>query len=229
MEADSKRRRKDKRWRRSPSSEYFSSHSSKSKKDKQWQREYESSSSRRGNDDYDSSYLPKRGHDKRNSSQSSSSKEKERTEVTECKGREQSSSSRVYKERYWSRDESKHSMKRDISEKHFSEEAGPRSKKGKSCISTEHEDVTFDFSFYDYRRELNRIFFHDNSLVQDLDDFWKFVKKFEAVQRKKQESIPPYGSGGNIIQTAFSKFNFLGKCTHYLHCSLLIWFQMKML
>lgn len=49
--------------------------------------------------------------------------------------------------------------------------------------------VLSEFSFSDYRRELNRIFFHDPSPILDVDDLWRFVAKYEGVQRKKKEPI----------------------------------------
>ena len=86
-------------------------------------------------------------------------------------------------------------MKRDTEKtKHFSDEVGPSFKREKRFGSTEHLDAASDSSLCNYRRELNRIFFHENKLVPDVDDFWKFVTKFEAIRKRKQESVSPCGN-----------------------------------
>ncbi|KAK3910448.1 putative ATP-dependent RNA helicase DHX34 [Frankliniella fusca] len=52
----------------------------------------------------------------------------------------------------------------------------------------ELQDSPADFSFLNYRRELNRVFFYDPSSIQDVDDLWKFVTKYEAIQKKRSET-----------------------------------------
>lgn len=58
----------------------------------------------------------------------------------------------------------------------------------KSCDhhsdSESAEDDDINFSYEDYRHELNKIFFRGSNLVHDIDDFWLFVKKYEIVEKR---------------------------------------------
>lgn len=75
-----------------------------------------------------------------------------------------------------------------------------RSGYGKKCISDKEMDLSQrtsdnacdDFYFSKYKYELNKIFFGHLNVIQDTDDFWKFVNKYEAVQKKlKTPDTPP--------------------------------------
>lgn len=60
-----------------------------------------------------------------------------------------------------------------------------------------------DFSFYDFRSELNVIYLRDAEPAV-VSDFWKFVKKFESFQGKEslrmdKVNSAPAASGTNIV------------------------------
>lgn len=67
-----------------------------------------------------------------------------------------------------------------------------------------------DFCFSKYKYELNKIFSGNLNVVQDVEDFWKFVSKYEALQKKLNT---PYTSPN-------SSLNAIGvpKVYHKLHC-----------
>ncbi|KAJ4441063.1 hypothetical protein ANN_10913 [Periplaneta americana] len=44
-----------------------------------------------------------------------------------------------------------------------------------------------EFSFKNYRRELSKVFFRDEDLISDSEDFWKFMTKYEIVQKRAAE------------------------------------------
>ncbi|XP_069697285.1 probable ATP-dependent RNA helicase DHX34 [Periplaneta americana] len=44
-----------------------------------------------------------------------------------------------------------------------------------------------EFSFKNYRRELSKVFFRDGDLISDSEDFWKFMTKYEIVQKRAAE------------------------------------------
>ncbi|PSN45175.1 putative ATP-dependent RNA helicase DHX34 [Blattella germanica] len=48
-----------------------------------------------------------------------------------------------------------------------------------------------EFSFLDYRYELNKLLVRDEDLVQDPEDFWKFLKNYVAVQKKRAGDKKP--------------------------------------
>ncbi|CAH0381764.1 unnamed protein product [Bemisia tabaci] len=50
---------------------------------------------------------------------------------------------------------------------------------------SQNEDKDFSFTVYQY--ELNKIFCRDASLIPDKEDFWLFVKKYEAMKRTKSQ------------------------------------------
>ena len=43
------------------------------------------------------------------------------------------------------------------------------------------------FAFHAYRNDLARILDKFNHVIEDLTDFWRFVFKYEEVERKKQD------------------------------------------
>lgn len=45
-----------------------------------------------------------------------------------------------------------------------------------------------DFSFEKYRYELNKVFSANPNLLQDTEDFWRFLKKYELIQKKLKRS-----------------------------------------
>ncbi|XP_017888997.1 probable ATP-dependent RNA helicase DHX34 [Ceratina calcarata] len=56
-----------------------------------------------------------------------------------------------------------------------------------------------DFCFSQYKHELNKVFTGSLNVVQDTDDFWKFVNKYEGLQKKlKTPDVPPNYSLNNI-------------------------------
>lgn len=69
-----------------------------------------------------------------------------------------------------------------------------------------------DFSFTDYKRDLNKIILsssESNTVVNNLDDFWVFLKKYEATLKKAGKPIVDYGPDEKSEDTTqnFSKFN----------------------
>ncbi|XP_076640084.1 putative ATP-dependent RNA helicase DHX34 [Colletes latitarsis] len=67
-----------------------------------------------------------------------------------------------------------------------------------------------NYDFSKYKHELNKIFSGNINVVQDIEDFWKFVSKYEAVQKKLKTSdtLPDFS------------LNTIGvpKVYHKLHC-----------
>ncbi|XP_046484972.1 probable ATP-dependent RNA helicase DHX34 [Neodiprion pinetum] len=51
--------------------------------------------------------------------------------------------------------------------------------------SDPRRDERSDFSFQKYRYELSKVFSANPNLVQDPEDFWKFVGKYEVVEKKR--------------------------------------------
>ncbi|CAL7944803.1 unnamed protein product [Xylocopa violacea] len=67
------------------------------------------------------------------------------------------------------------------------------SKKGilntESDLNREIYDKDYgEFYFSKYKHELNKVFLGNLNIVQDTEDFWKFVNKYEAVQKKLKTS-----------------------------------------
>ncbi|OAD52775.1 putative ATP-dependent RNA helicase DHX34 [Eufriesea mexicana] len=67
-----------------------------------------------------------------------------------------------------------------------------------------------DFCFSKYKYELNKVFSGNLNIIQDTDDFWKFVSKYETVQKKVKASDLPANSSLNTIG--------IPKTYHKLHC-----------
>lgn len=72
-------------------------------------------------------------------------------------------------------------------------------------------DEDSDFSFQKYRYELNKVFQANPNLVQDPEDFWIFVKKYEIVEKKRGivegDDKPPDEilPGSNEIPTTYHR------------------------
>lgn len=49
--------------------------------------------------------------------------------------------------------------------------------------STDNENDT-NFMYENYKYELSKVFFRGSNMVHDIDDFWLFVKKYEAVEKR---------------------------------------------
>ncbi|XP_054287250.1 probable ATP-dependent RNA helicase DHX34 [Macrosteles quadrilineatus] len=60
-----------------------------------------------------------------------------------------------------------------------------------------------DFSFHKYKYELNKVFCRDSDLVQDIDDFWLFVEKYENIKKRAAEK-----QRGGPAQSSVEKSNF---------------------
>ncbi|XP_034943062.1 probable ATP-dependent RNA helicase DHX34 [Chelonus insularis] len=68
---------------------------------------------------------------------------------------------------------------------------GPNSRasnKPSQTISEEKNEKNNSFSFIKFRYELNKVFIANPFLIQDPEDFWAFVKKYEALQAKLEKS-----------------------------------------
>jgi hypothetical protein len=64
----------------------------------------------------------------------------------------------------------------------------------KSCNSVD-ESEQLEFSFQKYYYEL-KVFLRDEDLVPDSEDFWKFLKNYEAVQKRAAGRKHYLGSAG---------------------------------
>lgn len=75
----------------------------------------------------------------------------------------------------------------------------PSSSKYPDCKSRKNSDNDGeDFSFQKYTYELNKVFSANQNLVQDVQDFWAFVKKYEAVQSKLGKAKEPAPSSQEL-------------------------------
>ncbi|XP_076646959.1 putative ATP-dependent RNA helicase DHX34 [Halictus rubicundus] len=74
--------------------------------------------------------------------------------------------------------------------------------------SSEKNDETFCFSKYKY--ECNKVFSKNLNVVQDIEDFWKFVNKYEALQKKLSTPDTPPNFTANKIG--------IPEIYHKLHC-----------
>lgn len=79
-----------------------------------------------------------------------------------------------------------------------------------------------DFSFIDYKRELNKIISYSNeanTVANSLDDFWIFVKKYEATMKKAGKPVIDTANLGQRdhndigIPITFSKFDCINFTT----------------
>nr|XP_034176312.1 probable ATP-dependent RNA helicase DHX34 isoform X2 [Osmia lignaria] len=92
----------------------------------------------------------------------------------------------------------------------------PKQSYNQEIISTDREviyksDKDYDsFCFTKYKHELNKIFSGNLNTVQDTDDFWKFVNKYETVQKKLNTSDAAVNFSLNDIGVP--------KIYHKLHC-----------
>lgn len=69
-----------------------------------------------------------------------------------------------------------------------------------------------DFSFESYKRDLNKIILYSsesNTVVNNMDDFWVFLKKYEATMRKAGKLILP----DENEDKNYSKFNCINFTT----------------
>lgn len=85
------------------------------------------------------------------------------------------------------------------SKRRYKEERGLS--KGEPHSSTRNSDVgksrPTDFSFEKYKYELNKVFCRDSDLIQDVDDFWLFVKKYENIKKRSNNSSS--GKSYNLV------------------------------
>ncbi|CAG2066817.1 unnamed protein product, partial [Timema podura] len=56
----------------------------------------------------------------------------------------------------------------------------------KSEKAAQYEESNSDFTFERLRHELNQVYFRDENFI-DQEDFWKFLKKYESVQKKASD------------------------------------------
>ncbi|CAH1637402.1 unnamed protein product [Spodoptera littoralis] len=81
-----------------------------------------------------------------------------------------------------------------------------------SASASTSKSIEEDFSFTNYKRDLNKIILYSNesnTVVNNLDDFWVFLKKYEATLRKAGKPIIDYGPEENRDDSSqiFSKFD----------------------
>ncbi|CAD6227225.1 GSCOCG00006035001-RA-CDS [Cotesia congregata] len=114
--------------------------------------------------------------------------------MSSSKYRDDDNKSRDSKKRYSSDQLSSHSENK----RHKNDYDSNKSEKLKNeedYIKFQSGDENNDsFSFCNYKYELNKVFIAHNKLVQETEDFWSFVKKYEAIEiklGKKNSSDPP--------------------------------------
>ncbi|KAJ8718392.1 hypothetical protein PYW08_002629 [Mythimna loreyi] len=76
-----------------------------------------------------------------------------------------------------------------------------------------------DFTFVYYKRDLNKILLssnESNTVINNLDDFWVFLKKYEATLKKAGKPIVDYGPDESSDESSqnFSKFH----CINFTSC-----------
>lgn len=57
----------------------------------------------------------------------------------------------------------------------------------KKSKRSENKEPNDEFSFEKYKIELNKVFYSNSNLVHDIDDFWRFLKKYESLQKNTEE------------------------------------------
>lgn len=73
-----------------------------------------------------------------------------------------------------------------------------------------------DFSFEHYKRYLNKIILYSsesNSVANNLDDFWIFLKRYEATLRKAGKPVVPPETDDSTGHLQFSKFHCINFST----------------
>ncbi|KAG6453031.1 hypothetical protein O3G_MSEX007941 [Manduca sexta] len=85
-----------------------------------------------------------------------------------------------------------------------------------SPTSTQSTSKNFEteFSFFNYKRDLNKILLYSNesnTVVNSLEDFWVFLKKYEATMRKAGKPIVDVQNDSDTSK--FSKFNCINFIT----------------
>ncbi|XP_057341337.1 probable ATP-dependent RNA helicase DHX34 [Microplitis mediator] len=100
--------------------------------------------------------------------------------------------------------------KRHKNNKHDNKPEKLQTKEEYIKIPSDNEDDIF--SFIKCKHELNKVFVAHNQLVQDIEDFWSFVKKYEAIENKLGKN-----KSKDLVNT---DLNSLGVPTHYhkSHC-----------
>lgn len=94
-----------------------------------------------------------------------------------------------------------------------------RNKLQKHSTSTVIEPPETEFSFLDYKRDINKIFTYSNdtnTVTNNLDDFWVFVKKYESTLRKagkpvlgnEDSSVAKNDLGVPLVFSKFHCINF---------------------
>lgn len=79
------------------------------------------------------------------------------------------------------------------------------------------KQIESDFSFVDYKRELNKIILYSNesnTVANSLDDFWVFLKKYEATLKKANKPVIDFipKESQDSVQS-YSKFNCINFTT----------------
>lgn len=97
-------------------------------------------------------------------------------------------------------DVSHRSSRRDSASRREHDDSTHRPKSHSSKYSAEDRPDE-DFSFTKYKYELSKVFSANPNLVQDVEDFWRFVHKYETVQKKlgKKNDTPNLGCPLNEI------------------------------
>lgn len=87
----------------------------------------------------------------------------------------------------------------------------------KSCHSRDEGDQP-EFSFQMYSYEL-RVLLRDEDLIPEPEDFWKFLKNYETVQKRAGARKHDLGSAGKK-EFQKSKPHFSGRLEYFLYCEI---------
>lgn len=115
------------------------------------------------------------------------------------------------------------------SSKHYARHKSDRFAEYESCEpsserQSNQDEVTnlVNFSFFDYKTELTKVlsgYTTNDSLVSDIDDFWLFLKKYEATLRNSGQTILPEPLDDTKVD--IDEETGLPKTYHRAHCVLL--------
>lgn len=84
--------------------------------------------------------------------------------------------------------------------------------------SKHHKSNNKPFSFLDYKRIIEKVFFNDD-LVEDINDVWLFVKKYESFTSKKTNAdnsvLPSISSNPLELPEVFDKMHLINLKMYY--------------
>lgn len=85
-----------------------------------------------------------------------------------------------------------------------------------SPAPTTSRNLNEEFSFINYKRDLNKIILYSsesNTVANSLDDFWVFMKKYEATMKKAGKSLVDLPTEDMEASKKFSKYDCINFTT----------------